>query len=212
MSQVFILQPWVKITASKTPEYGQWAAMISRCTNPNCENFSDYGGRGISVCNRWRVGIDGKTGFECFLMDIGPRPSKQHSIERNDNNGDYCPGNCRWATNKEQARNRRSNRSITYKGETLCMMAAAEKYGVPYFALRDRISRGWSPEKAIETPVKPQPKIGQRPTAKAAGINPSTLRGRLRKGWSMEAALRTPLLPSGWVAKRMKAEIDKLKQ
>lgn len=207
----FSLQPWVKITARMLPEYGQWAAMLSRCYNPNAGKYKNYGGRGISVCQRWRAGIDGKTGFECFLLDMGPHPTKRHSIERVNNNGDYCPGNCRWATNKEQSRNRRNNRTVTYRGETLCMTAMAEKYGVPYFAFRDRISSGWTTESAIETPVKPQPKVGHRKLAKAASINASTLRGRLRKGWSLDAALQTPLLPSGWVARRMRKEIDALK-
>lgn len=134
------------------PEYGQWANMISRCHNPNASKYQRYGGRGISVCHRWKAGLDGKTGFECFLSDMGPRPTKKHSIERNDNNGDYCPGNCRWATNKEQSRNRSNNHPITYKGETMCMLAMAEKHGISYYVLRNRVSRGWPIDAAMTAP------------------------------------------------------------
>lgn len=91
----------------KSREYGIWTGMLSRCRNPNASGYSRYGGRGISVCQRW-TGGDGKvTGYECFLADIGRCPSPTHSIDRIDNDGNYEPGNCRWATPKEQARHRK---------------------------------------------------------------------------------------------------------
>lgn len=85
---------------TKTPEYRAWHSMKQRCLNPNCSRWDKYGGRGIAICQIW---LDS---FEAFLADMGPRPSQDHSIDRVDNDGDYEPGNCRWATRSEQQRNK----------------------------------------------------------------------------------------------------------
>jgi hypothetical protein len=85
---------------SSTPEYFAWAAMLSRCHNPANPRYDDYGGRGITVCDRWRAD------FAAFLADVGRRPSPAHSLDRIDNDRGYEPGNCRWATAYVQARNR----------------------------------------------------------------------------------------------------------
>lgn len=86
---------------AETPEYHAWHAMFQRCTNPHHASWEDYGGRGVTVCERWQS-------FENFIADMGPRPSPKHSLDRTNNDGNYEPSNCRWATWNEQARNRRS--------------------------------------------------------------------------------------------------------
>jgi len=88
----------------RTPEYGTWQGMLNRCRNPKCKSYSYYGGRGITVCDRWRES------FQAFLEDMGSKPSPTHSIDRIDNEGNYEPGNCRWATKAEQNRNQRKRK------------------------------------------------------------------------------------------------------
>lgn len=117
-----------------TRTYKSWTQMIQRCTNPNAKGYPRYGGRGITVCDRWLES------FENFLEDMGERPPGM-TLERLDVNGNYEPGNCTWATWKEQSRNRRTNRLIEFEGETLCMEDVAAKLGISSNTLRDRIKR-----------------------------------------------------------------------
>lgn len=103
--------------------YRIWAQMIQRCTTPTDKKFHAYGARGISVCDRWRES------FQDFLADMGERPEGM-SIDRIDNNGNYEPGNCRWATNMQQSRNTRQNKFIVVDGERMCLVDAAKAVGV----------------------------------------------------------------------------------
>lgn len=128
---------------SKSPEYRAWAGMIGRCENPTNKRFSLYGGRGIRVCARWR------NSFEAFHADMGPRPSNKHSIDRIDVDGGYSPENCRWADQKTQCRNRRSNVRHTAHGLTLTVPEWAEHLGIPEGTLRVRMRRGLPPEKVF---------------------------------------------------------------
>jgi hypothetical protein len=91
----------------KHPLHGSWQNMIQRCYNQKAVSYPNYGGRGIRVCDRWRFGEDGRAAFECFVRDMGPKPSPQHSIDRIDNDGHYEPDNCRWASRKQQSANQR---------------------------------------------------------------------------------------------------------
>lgn len=115
-----------------------WAGLISRCENPKNHAYKWYGGRGIRVCVRW------KESFEAFLADMGPRPSKKHSVDRIDNDKGYSPGNCRWATTAEQHRNRSDNVVVAYKGETKCLKDWANFLGQSYSSVLSRFRRGWS--------------------------------------------------------------------
>jgi len=127
--------------------YKRWARMIRRCTNPNHEHYQHYGGRGITVCDRWRE-------FVNFLDDMGEAPPGLQ-LDRIDNNQGYCKQNCRWVTPKQNSRNRRSNYLITYCGKTRCLTEWAEYYGIPNTTLRRRIEEyGWSIEKALTTSPK----------------------------------------------------------
>lgn len=118
--------------------------MKDRCLNPKHKAFSDYGGRGITICDRWMV-------FENFLADMGERPDGME-IDRIDNDGNYEPGNCRWVTSAENKRNTRRNVWITHDGRTMCLEDWSTETGLPKETLRSRILRGWDAEKALTTP------------------------------------------------------------
>lgn len=138
---------------AKTPEYRLWSGMITRCENPSdAKKYALYGGRGIRVCERWRAS------FESFLADMGPRPTAKHTLDRIDVNGNYEPGNCRWATWTEQARNRRNSVWVEYGGERLPLAEVASRTGYDCEALRNRLRLGWTMEKATTAPIRRQEK------------------------------------------------------
>jgi hypothetical protein len=137
-----------KHVANRSPTYITWRAMLNRCYNPNADQWDRYGARGIAVCDRWKVS------FDSFLLDVGERPSKYHSIDRYPNrDGNYEPGNVRWATGIEQQNNRAVNHRIVYRGQLMTIAQARHLNGdvIPKTTVLDRLSRGWTPEAAIET-------------------------------------------------------------
>lgn len=127
---------------SRTREYACWRGIRERCEkNPN------YAGRGISICERW------ENSFDNFIKDVGKSPGKGYELDRIDNNGNYEPGNCRWVTKKENQRNKRNNRMINYKGELITLSECAERTGILFDTLRQRLNSGWSDEDTYSKPV-----------------------------------------------------------
>lgn len=134
--------------ASKDPVFKVFRGMHDRCRNPNNKSYLDYGGRGIAVCERWTTGCGGKTGFECFKEDMGPRPTG-FTIERDDFNGSYEPKNCQWISKSDQGKNARGVRLVTIDGITKTVPDWCLISGVKYFTANSRIKNGWNPIDAI---------------------------------------------------------------
>lgn len=143
------------ISKINSPEYGVWFSMIKRCHDPNHKAYKDYGGRGIIVCERW-LGFDG---FDNYIQDMGTKPSKDYSVDRIDNDGPYSPENCRWATRKEQARNRRSNRLLLINGSQKSVAEWADVAGISQRTVRDRLDAGWAPELAVFSSVREKAEV-----------------------------------------------------
>lgn len=129
--------------------YVAWCHMIERCYNPHSERYESYGGRGITVCAEWKNDF---SSFRDWALANGY--DKRLTLDRIDNNGNYEPTNCKWSTQKEQCNNRRSNRLLTYKGETKTMTQWAESIGMNVGTLKYRLRLGWSVQDAIETPIR----------------------------------------------------------
>ena len=132
-----------------TSIYSIWQKMKSRCEDPRHNSYPSYGGRGITICERW------KNSFQNFFDDMGEPPSDLHTLDRRDNNGNYEPGNCRWATPEEQANNRRNSVYITHDGRTQTLTQWAREYGVHPITLAGRLRRGWSVADALGTAPNP---------------------------------------------------------
>lgn len=135
------------IANSLLPEYRVWNKMKDRCYNKDSMNYRNYGGRGISICEKWL------TSFENFINDMGLRPSSKHSIERINNDGNYEPQNCKWATKKEQSYNRRDNVNLNYNGRTQCLTKWAKEFGLSIETLRRRLNSGTPIETALTAPL-----------------------------------------------------------
>lgn len=180
-----------------------WGSMIHRCHCENDPYYHNYGGRGISVCERWRNSLTD------FAADMGPRPSPKHEIDRINNNGNYEPGNCRWATRIEQSRNRRDNQWIEFGGRRMIAADWAKELGLASSAsITKRIAR-WGTERSLTTRIgEDQFSIGRHHGRKIEyngeihtmgewadlkGWNFEALRCRFKRGWSTERSLGKPM-------------------
>lgn len=169
--------------------------MRARCEKPDHPAFVNYGHRGIAVCERWYS-------FEAFLEDMGPRPSARHSLERENNDLGYQPGNCRWATRGEQARNTRVNRIVTFRGSEMTLAQAAELAGVSYSTACRRLNTGWSLDAALTPPERRSGRPilvrwegrdrSLRDVCRERGADPYLVASRLKLGWEMAEALSVP--------------------
>jgi hypothetical protein len=134
-----------KENTSSNPAYVCWKSMKARCSDPGRKDHKRYGGLGITVCERWQ------NSFKDFLEDVGDRPSLNHSLDRIESTLGYQPGNIRWSTAKEQSRNTKTNRLLTYDGRTQCLAAWAEELGLKQATISTRLNRCWSVERALGT-------------------------------------------------------------
>lgn len=130
-------------TGKPSSEYTTWASMIQRCVDPKTKRYEDYGGRGITVCERWRD-------FSNFIADMGVKPFKEASIERKNNDGNYEPCNCKWATRTEQGGNKRNNIILTHNGEAKTLLEWSKAVDIKASTLRDRYHQGWSHARLLE--------------------------------------------------------------
>ena len=178
---------------SGTSTYRIWWGMMCRHKGHTCPKH--YKERGIQVCKRWHT-------FENFFKDMGVVPKSENgknaTLERINNSEGYSPKNCKWASTAEQARNKRSNRKIHYKGRNWCLTDLADKYGIPRSTLRYRLNTGMSVTDALQNPINRRPVKFRRKTyplkqlARKFNIDYGTLIGRLDRGWSLTKALSIP--------------------
>lgn len=170
-----------------------WSDMKQRCCNPKCNNYPNYGGRGITICAHWL------SSFDNFLKDMGPRPHGL-TIERIDVNGDYEPKNCRWATRLEQRRNQRNCRYLTLGSERKTFQEWARTIGCDREAIARRAKKGMTDVEILTTPFRGERIIefnGRRlpvgEWSRITGIMHGTIYARIRLGWSPERTLTAPV-------------------
>jgi hypothetical protein len=203
---------------NKSKLYRVWCAMRERCRNPNTLAYKDYGGRGISVCTEWNMNF---ISFRDWALSNGYQENL--TLDRRDNNGNYCPENCRWTTKTEQAKNRRSTHFVTIGPVTLCIKDWAKELGVQESTIHRRVRNGMTYEEAILTPkvdwyappIKGKQKNisqtflvtidGKTQTilkwCREVGIRVSAVQGRVRRGWELEQAILTPVQKSSKIVK-----------
>lgn len=127
-----------------SPEWRTWISMKTRCLNSHRSEYTRYGGRGITICDRWLHS------FESFFADMGERPTPWHSIDRINNDGNYEPDNCRWATVQQQAENRSNVQQLEFGGQVDTLKGWSRRSGIPYSTLRRRLTAGWPLWKALD--------------------------------------------------------------
>lgn len=130
------------------PLYETWRGMIKRCTNKNHTYYYRYGGRGIKVCESWLID------FNRFCIDMGEKPSKDYTLDRINNDGDYEPNNCRWATKEEQECNKVNNKFIEYNGKSQTLYQWSKELNIKKVTLKNRLYLGWTIERTFTTPVR----------------------------------------------------------
>lgn len=184
--------PTIKHGLQKHSAYQVWRSLIKRCTNPTDKDWHNYGGRGITVCERW-------LSITSFVHDMGERPAGM-TIERINNDLGYSPDNCRWATRPEQMRNTRQTRLITFNGKTQCLKDWACEIGIDRASLRQRLAK-YPLEIALTRPKRIYRReitlngetLNIAQWSKKCGVNRRTLSTRFRAGWSDSKALTTPV-------------------
>lgn len=199
------IQKSIKVTHGKSGSrvYEAWLGMRRRCNNPSDQAFHHYGGRGIRICERWKS-------FANFYADMGDPPTQKHSIDRfPDNNGNYEPGNCRWATQKQQMANQRRNHKITWNRKTRIVREWEDYLGFPSGLLSSRLSRGWSESRALGTRAMNPEEAADKQSghsitwngethgisawARIMGIHHHVLRKRIQAGWSIDRSFTTAI-------------------
>jgi hypothetical protein len=137
----------ITLPAEYPSEHQSWSSMHERCGNPNHKKYNVYGGRGITICERW-------DDFKNFMLDMGRKPDPKFTIERRDVNGNYEPGNCCWIARKDQGRNRRNSVFVVYQGKRMLLLDLVEELGLSRGVVYARLKAGWTLAQAIALPVK----------------------------------------------------------
>lgn len=187
------MNTFIKHGKSKSKEHKCWMDMKDRCTNPQDKSYKNYGGRGIRYCKEWES-------FEAFYKHMGDAPSKKHSIERENVNGDYEPSNCKWATRKEQSINKRNTVFAEIDGVIKSVVEWCEIYNVDYKRTSRRVRNGMDIKEAIKIPLNDHfTKLslnGKTMTLqeweKETGLPAQVIKSRLSYGWSVEDSLTRP--------------------
>lgn len=181
------------MTVRNHPLFTVWRKMRERCYNPREISYKRYGARGISVCDEWR---NSSRLFVEWALANGWVPGLQ--IDRINNDGPYSPENCRWITRSQNLRNCRSNRIVTFNGDSLALIEWSERTGIPYSALVARLNKGWSVEQALTQPARPQlrrtteingERISVSEAAKRTGLSQYAIYNRMRRGWEPSRAM-----------------------